>query len=356
MVGTKVSHRHGHVVHNAVGKAESVHKEVSPVLRLAEDIGNTVGIDRFAVVVGVVVFVTVRVGCRHHRKHHKGVSLSLGFLQVVAAVVPTALQGSRLRGKARNIHAALYKGTTAILGMASRVEPGFRLTRTVDSVKLDGGVANHGVDAVADDKGGRIFLANLNAEPFVLGQRQSSQVANANKARRASGGGLVAFLVCGSSIGSSSDFPAGFGIKSAILQGSIFGNRRAIQVHHRESLATSSRRNVVELLLGILGQVARLVHADTANAEVAGIQERLVQGVGNKAIGDKILGLGANRGDRIAFCLIGDELAEALYGSAVVDRCSVPRQGPHGANQIIGSRLFLFHSHDESRQGTSQKR
>ena len=60
VVGAKVSYGDGHIVDDAICKTVGAQKEVGTVLGFAQNVGNTVGIDGFAHVVGVVVLVAFR--------------------------------------------------------------------------------------------------------------------------------------------------------------------------------------------------------------------------------------------------------------------------------------------------------
>ena len=209
VVSAKVTHRHHHVIDNAVSKIIGSHKEVGTMLCFAQNVRNTVGILRFTHVIGIMVFVTVRIGSRHHRKHHKGISLSLGFLKVVTAVVPTALQGSFFRSKTSNSPCPLYKRTCTILGMAGFMEPGFRITRTVNTVELQGRITDHGVNFIANDKCRRILVKYFNTVTSIgFKARGLGQITDTNLTGRAFGTCRIAFLISRCSIGTGLNYPA----------------------------------------------------------------------------------------------------------------------------------------------------
>ena len=99
---------------------------------------------------------------------------------------------------------------------------------------------------------------------------------------------------------------------------------------------------VVELHLGIVGEVAGLVHADTADAEVLGVTEGLVQRIGDEPVRDEVLGDGSDRGDYVMLFFVRHVLAETFYGSAIVSGGRVPFHRPHGPDKIVGGGLLLF--------------
>ena len=224
VVSTKVTHRNRHIVNNAVCKVISPQEEIGSVLGLAQDVGNTIGIHRLAVVVSIIVVVPIGVRTGHDGKHHKGISLSLGFFQVVTAVVPAALQGTLFSNKTGHTISTRHELATAVLGVARGMEPGFRIAGAVDTVKLDGGIAHHGIHTVTNDEGRRIFLANKNSQALVLRKRKSGKTTHADKARRPCSRHLVTFLVCRSRIGTRRDFPGGFRVKTGILEGPASSN------------------------------------------------------------------------------------------------------------------------------------
>ena len=167
MVRTEVTNGESHVVDDSLGANEGTQDEVGPMLCFAEHVRNAVLVDGFVLVECVVVFVGVRVRCRHQRYDHEGVHLGLGFLQVVTAVVVAALESSCRGGVIRsaNILGSFCNRTCTIQGMARTAitEPGFRDTATVDSIELEGCGFHHGIESVAYNECARNIFANFNA-------------------------------------------------------------------------------------------------------------------------------------------------------------------------------------------------
>ena len=128
-------------------------------------------------VVGVVVYVLGRVGGRHHGKCHKRECLGLRFLQVVAAVIPTALQVACIELKTCLFFTVSNHLACAVFHVARTVEPGFRIAATLDSEELERGVLCHGVNVVADNKGARNIVTYLDAQAF-LGRYRFGNVAD----------------------------------------------------------------------------------------------------------------------------------------------------------------------------------
>ena len=211
VVGAEVSDRDGHVVNDAVRGAVSSQEEVRPVLRFAQDVGDAVCVDCFAMVVSVVVVVAVGVAASDHGKHHECVSLRVGFLQMVAAVVPAALQVAFLEGD-RTGHGStdvVHHRACAILGVARLVEPGFGISAAVDAIELEQGVADHGVDTRADDEGRRKLFFDFDAVAGFQGKvaGQLDDVAYTDCSGGGVGRGLVAALVVCRGVGAGLDFP-----------------------------------------------------------------------------------------------------------------------------------------------------
>ena len=346
MVGTKVTHRNSHIIDNTICKVVGTHKEVRPMLGFAQDIGDTVSILGFAHIIGIMVFVTLRARSRHHRKHHKGVSLCLRFLKVVTAVVPATLQGPFFRSKASNIIFSTYElFATTILGMARLMEPGFGISRTVDAIKLKGRITNHGIDLITNNKGRRILVKHLYTVTGIhLKRRYLSQVTNTDQTRRTFGLCSIASLICSCSIGTRLDGPARPRRQGGRSKRSSLKNGLSFQIDHGIRFGTGSVRHVVELLFVIFGQITCLVNTDTANTQVLRITESLVQSIGNDSIRNEVLRHRPHLGDRIMLLPIGSIMAKAFYSTAHIGSRSVPFHRPNRTNQVIRRGLFLLHS------------
>ena len=134
MIATKVSDGNRHVINDSVGKFVSPQEKVCTVRGFAQYVGNSVGLYKFSVIVGVVVYVLSGVGGRHHSQSHKGKSLCLGFLQVVSGIVPAALQCTFFRCKFRGgIGNDVYHFACTVFGVARSVEPRLGITATLDT-------------------------------------------------------------------------------------------------------------------------------------------------------------------------------------------------------------------------------
>ena len=106
------------------------------------------------------------------------------------------------------------------------------------------------------------------------------------------------------------------------------------------------------MLFWIVRQITSLVNTNSANAQILGVTEGLVQRIGNNTIGDKILGHGAHWRHRIVFLGIRRVLAETFDSSAVVRGGRIPFHGPNRADKVVGCRLFLLNSQSQSTEGT----
>ena len=345
VVGTKVTHRNSHVINHTICKVVGSHKEVCTMLGFAQNIGDTVGILGFAHIVVIVVFVTFRARGSHHRKHHKSVSLGLRFLKMVTAVVPTALQGTFLRSKARNIIFSIHKLTGTILGMARLMEPGFRITRTIDAIEFKGGITNHGINLVTNNKGRRILVEYLNTVAGIhLKPRRMGQITNTYSTRRAFGLCRITSLICGCSISTSLDRPARSSRQTGGSKRSSLEHGISFQIDYRIRFGASSIRHIVELHFGIFGQVTSLVNTDTTDTQVLRVTESLVQSIRNDSVRNKVLRHRSHLGNRIMLFLIRSVLAKAFYGTPHIGSRSIPFHRPDGTNQVIRRGLFLLHS------------
>ena len=172
MVTTEVTYGKGHVIDDSVCALVGSQYKVGAVLCFAEHVGDTVGIDRFPLVVSINVIVGVGVRCRHHGCHHEGVHLGLGFLQVVTAVVVAAFKrsGKGFIKRPTDIVCTFGNRSATILGMACRVEPGFSITATVDTIELERRILHHGIHAFANDEGARNIVSHLDAQAGIGGQ------------------------------------------------------------------------------------------------------------------------------------------------------------------------------------------
>ena len=209
VVTTEVTYGKGHVVDDSVGALVGTQYKVGAVLSFAEHVGDTVGIDRFPLVVGINVFVGVGVRCCHHGSHHEGIHLGLGFLQVVSAVVVAAFKrsGKGFIKRSTDVICTFGNRSAAILGMACRVEPGFSITATVDAVELEGSILHHGIHVFANDEGARNIVPHLDAQAGIGGQAHVAELANLYRARRAIYGNGIAVLVVGGRVCPCIDYP-----------------------------------------------------------------------------------------------------------------------------------------------------
>ena len=332
VVRAKITHREGHIVNDPTRTLVGTQDKVRPVLRFAEHIGNTVGIHRLALVVGIEVIVRIRIGCRHHGRHHERVHLRLRFLQVVAAVVVTTFKGSR-KGLVKRIDTGIRR-SAAIQRMACRVEPRFAIAATVDAVELECRGAHHGIDLVTDDKGARNIVAHLDTQTRVGGKAHIAQLANLDTAGLAGNAQGITILLVGSRIRAGINLPCRRDRLATRGESSRRRGRKgiAVDIHHFEGRRAA---HVIELLLGILLEVARLVQADRGHTVVQRIQVGLVQRIGNKLVRG-ICRRGPVLRNRILRIRIGHEM--------VKDR-RIPRQGPDRTNQIVRGRLFLTSGH-----------
>ena len=174
---------------------------------------------------------------------------------------------------------------------------------------------------------------------------------DANRSARTVGVNGVAFLVVRRGVGSSDNRPRGTSGFAGACKGAAPGDLVPVQIDDGIGFFTVAVGNVVELLFGIFGKVARLVNADTSNAQVLGVAESLIQGVRNDAVRLEIQWHGSDRGNGIVLCRVGPVLAETFHGSAFVGCCGVPYHRPDGANQIVGCRLLLF----DRKKGSGKK-
>ena len=228
--------------------------------------------------------------------------------------------------------------------MARLVEPGFRISGAVDAVELERRVADHGIDLVADDEGRGILVQHLDAVTLVcLEIGCLAQLADADLAGGADGLGRVAPLVVRCGVCAGLDVPAGTGYFPGIGEGSASKDFVSVQVHHGVFFCTGAVGHIVELFFRVFGQVARLVDTDTADAQVLRVTEGLVQGIGNDAVRDKVLGLRPNGRDCVVLLCVWRVLAETFYGTAVIGGGRIPLHWPNRANQVIRCRLFLVY-------------
>ena len=156
VVFADIANRNWHCRNNALGCVVSLDDIFGAKLGFSENVWNVVCILRFALVEGVVVLIAVLVGCCGHGQLCYAVGNRLAFFKVVSAVVPTA--------------GHIDIGKRAVFQVTRRMEPGFRITATVDSIELEYRIAEHGVNSVADDKGGGIIVSDLDAQSFVFGK------------------------------------------------------------------------------------------------------------------------------------------------------------------------------------------
>ena len=91
MVRTFGSNGKGHVVDDAFCPYKGTEYKISAVLRFAEHVRDTVD-SACSMVEFVMVYVYIRVCCRHDRSDHEGIHLGLGFFQMVATVIVTAFE------------------------------------------------------------------------------------------------------------------------------------------------------------------------------------------------------------------------------------------------------------------------
>ena len=261
---------------------------------------------------------------------------------MVAAVVPAALQGSLFWSEACDGADTLYELAAAVFGVARLVEPGFRIAGTVDTIELEGRIADHRVDLVANNKGSGILAQHLDAVALVhVESGRLAQLTDTNLALGTYSLGRVAPLVVRRSVSSCLDVPTGPGGLAGVGKGSASKDFVPFQIDNGEFFATVACGYIIELLFRVFGQVARLVYTDTADTEVLCVTESLVQRVGNDSVWNKVLGHGSDGGHGIVLAGVRSILAETLDGTAVVCGGRIPLHGPYRTNQVIGCRLFL---------------
>ena len=307
------------------------------MLCLAKNVGNTIGINRLALVVGVIVVVAVRVSAGNHGEYHECVGLRVGFLQVVSAVVPTALEVAFFKGKScRHVAADIvHHRAGTVLGVGGlEMEPGFGVSGAVDPIELEQGVAHHGIDALADNECRGKLLEYLDAVAGIQGEVpcQFYQLAFTDGSRGGVGRGFVAALVGGRGVGSGLDFPMCRRLVASRCEFSSCGDLFALKVDNGIGFGTVACGNIVEVHFRVIGQVSRLVDTDTADTQVLCVAEGLVQCVGNECVGRKILGNRTYGRNSVVFFPVGNVFAETFYSTAVIGSGSVPLHGPNRAN------------------------
>ena len=207
MIAAEASDRNGHVVDDALCKTESSQEKVGTVFRFAEYIGNRVRFDEFGMVVSVVVHIFGGVGGGHHGESHEGVGLCLGFLQVVAAVVPASLQSAFYRSEFCCAGGEfIYHLSGAVFRVARPMKPRIGVAAALDAEEFDRGVLGHGVNIFTYDKGTGKVVAHFDAQTFIGGNgfRNSSETDCTGLSIKVD---LVAHLVIGVGVCSRNNGP-----------------------------------------------------------------------------------------------------------------------------------------------------
>ena len=146
-----ISDSHCHILNFPLGELVRTQEKFGAMARFAEDIGNTVGLYDFSMIIGIMVIVAFRMYCRERRKHHERISHRRALFQVIAGIVPTA----------RN----------RILQMARTVEPGLGIATALRTEELEVCIAHHGIDLVAHDECRRKLFTHLDAKALVCRER-----------------------------------------------------------------------------------------------------------------------------------------------------------------------------------------
>ena len=246
---------------------------------------------------------------------------------MVSAIVPAAFQSASLRFVEwpADIFCFGYNWSATVEGVARTMEPGFRVAAALDAVELEHGVANHCVHVVADNECAGKFLAHLDAQTLV-GRDPLRDVSDADGARGTGEINLVAIFDVFCDARSGDDGPIGCCCGVCRYEFSLYCRAERLAVFI-DDLKFGSLADMVELALGIGGQVARLVHADRRNVGVQGVEVGLVQGVGNKGVCLV----------RCRCCVFGEYVVQFRHGRIVCanDRV-VPTEWINRPNQVVG--------------------
>ena len=326
MVATHFAHRNRHIVNDSLGEVIRSQEEVCAMLGFAQNIGHTVGLYKFPMIVGVMVNVFSGVRCRHHGEYRKGEGLRLRFLQVVATVVPTALQGPFFWCIAIDIGSSVrHHRACAVFHMARAVEPGLGVTATLDSEELECGILCHCVNVVTHNKRARNFVADLDAQARIGGHALRN-FTDKDVAGRSGKFDLVTQCVGSRNVCAGDNRPValGCGFGCSERSGHLGLERLAVNIHDFKFRGLAPHK--VEPAFRIALEVARLVHANRRNLRVDGVKVGLVQGVGH-------------HGARLKVCrrLVDVQDTNPLgdRGVELFKYLRVPAQWPGRANQVI---------------------